>query len=260
MKLALIGGTGIDKLPLQEQRSINVDTPYGPVGMDEGRIGQTKLFFLKRHGLGHAIPPHLVNYRGNIWALKQIGVQKILATGAVGSISRRFKAGDIVLPDQFLDFTKNRIQTFYEGGDLGVLHVDVSEPYCPDLRRSICLAAESMGLRIKDKGVYVCTEGPRFETPAEIKMFRMLGGEFVGMTGVPEVVLARELGICYATIALVTNAAAGISKQPLTHAEVIDTMNMLGETVTDLIIKTCAFVKEEQDCYCRAGGREAGLF
>lgn len=260
MKLALIAGTGMENISLKGRKKISVDTPYGPVEMETGLIGQTELFYLKRHGLGHAIPPHLINYRANIWALKQMGVQKILATGAVGSISPRLQTGDIVLPDQFLDFTKNRILTFFEGGDMGVLHVDVTEPYCPVLRKSICLGAESIGLSINDEGVYVCTEGPRFETPAEIKMFSMLGGEFIGMTGVPEVVLARELGICYATIALVTNVAAGINKQPLTHAEVIDTMNLLGVTVTGLIEKTCAFLNQEQDCFCRAGGSEAGLF
>jgi len=257
---ALIGGTGVERLSLDKVTEITVDTPYGSIPIQTGTIGEVELAFLKRHGAGHAIPPHRINYRGNIWALRELGVKKILATGAVGSISTAHKTGTVVLVDQFLDFTKTRSHTFYEGGEQGVLHVDVSEPYCPDLRKTIRMGAESIGLQIQEGGVYVCTEGPRFETPAEINMFRMLGGHLVGMTGVPEVVLARELGLCYATIALVTNAAAGISEEPLTHAEVMATMNMLGTTVAELIENTCKYLKSEQSCFCFTGNSEAGVF
>lgn len=260
MDYAVIGGTGVNELNLTKQIEVTVETPYGRIPLKTGLINGIELAFLKRHGEGHAIPPHRINYRGNIWALKELGVKKILATGAVGSLSPACEIGQIALVDQFLDFTKMRSQTFYEGGDHGVLHVDLSEPYCPDLRRTILAGAENIGLQIPNGGVYVCTEGPRFETPAEIKMFRTLGGDVVGMTGVPEVVLARELGLCYATIALVTNSAAGISQEPLTHAEVIATMEMLSKTVAKLIESTCKFLKREQSCFCFTGNREAGLF
>lgn len=260
MDVALIGGTGVENLAFDSRTVMEVDTPYGSVTMETGRLGNSDIAFLKRHGEKHNVPPHLINYRGNIWALKQMGVSKILATGAVGSISTDFRIGDIVLVDQFLDFTKNRPQTFFEGGELGVLHIDVTEPYCPALRKRINIGAEKLGLRIKNGGVYVCTEGPRFETPAEIRMYEIMGGHLVGMTGVPEVVLARELGMCYATIALVTNEAAGISNEPLTHAEVIATMNMLGETVARLVENISYSLEMEQSCYCSTGNREAGLF
>ncbi|NLI91401.1 MAG: S-methyl-5'-thioadenosine phosphorylase [Peptococcaceae bacterium] len=260
MDFALIGGTGVENLSLADKTEITVDTPYGSVPLQTGKIGNVEMAFLRRHGSGHTVPPHRINYRGNIWALRELGVRKILATGAVGSISPEFRTGDIVLVDQFLDFTKNRPQTFFEGGEQGVLHVDVSDPYCPELRKNIISGAQTIGLDVKEGGVYVCTEGPRFETPAEIKMYNILGGHLVGMTGVPEVVLARELGLCYATMALVTNEAAGISKQPLTHSEVIATMNMLGATVAKLIESTCRFLKKEQSCYCLTGCTEAGLF
>src|SRR5690606_2867755 len=126
--------------------------------------------------------------------------------------------------DQFLDFTKGREQTFYDGGDNGVVHVDMTDPYCPELRRTLVETGRELGLAIHEQGVYVCTEGPRFETPAEIRAFRMLGGDVVGMTSVPESVLAREAGLCYAAMAMVTNMAAGISESPLTHEEVVDVM------------------------------------
>ncbi|HHV65223.1 MAG TPA: S-methyl-5'-thioadenosine phosphorylase [Peptococcaceae bacterium] len=260
MEWALIGGTGVEKLPLKHSSSLRVDTPYGLISLETGMLGEKSLVFLKRHGEGHSVPPHLINYRGNIWALKKMGVKKILATGAVGSISADFHIGDIVLVDQFLDFTKSRPQTFFEGGEQGVLHVDVSEPYCPILRQRIVQCAENLGLTVKNGGVYVCTEGPRFETPAEIRMYKTLGGQVVGMTGVPEVVLARELGMCYATLALVTNEAAGITQKPLTHSEVIATMNMLGETVAQLIEAIIDNDIEDQGCYCSTGNKEAGMF
>ncbi len=260
MELALIGGTGLQQIRFHHKKTLEIDTPYGLVKLEIADINGMEIAFLKRHGEGHTVPPHLINYRGNIWALKHLGIKRILATGAVGSLCPDFRIGEIALIDQFLDFTKNRAQTFYEGGEQGVLHVDVSEPYCPDLREIIAEAAQNIDLEIKKSGVYVCTEGPRFETPAEIKMFRMLGGELVGMTGVPEVVLARELGMCYATMALVTNAAAGTINQPLTHAEVIDNMNILSEIVAKLVENTCTLLNKEQKCYCTTGNKEAGLF
>lgn len=260
VNFALIGGTGVENLDLINKNAIEVPTPYGSVALETGIIDNVGMVFLKRHGEKHTVPPHLINYRGNIWALKELGVKKILATGAVGSISSDFRIGDIVLVDQFLDFTKSRPQTFFDGGERGVLHVDVSQPYCPDLRNQISIGAKKIGLNIKNNGVYVCTEGPRFETPAEINMYRILGGHLVGMTGVPEVILARELGICYATIALVTNEAAGISKEPLTHAEVIATMNMLGETIAKLVKNISELLDIDQNCYCSTGSSEAGLF
>lgn len=230
--------------------------------MDIGRLGDQSIVFMSRHGKGHTVPPHHVNYRANLWALKELGVRKIIATAAVGSLSSQYKLGDIVLLDQFLDFTKSRPQTFYEGGEQGVLHVDMTEPYCKSLQEVI-LKAGSNGVRtifVKDEATYVCTEGPRFETPAEIKMFQRLGGDLVGMTSVPEVVLAKELGMCYASIGMVTNEAAGIADHPLTHAEVIESMKATGKTVAQLIQETFRILRPEQDCRCCLGNAEVGKF
>lgn len=215
---------------------------------------------MRRHGENHAVPPHLVNYRGMIWALGELGVRRVVATAAVGSLSAGYRLGDLVLLDQFLDFTKNRPQTFYEGGRQGVLHVDMTEPYCRDVQKVILTAAGNLGLVVKNGACYVCTEGPRFETPAEIRMFRSWGAHVVGMTSVPEVILARELGMCYATVAMVTNEAAGIANHPLSHAEVIESMKELEIRVAQLIQATFDLLMPDQKCLCASANAEAGKF
>lgn len=215
---------------------------------------------MSRHGHDHTTPPHLVNYRGNIWALRELGVRKVIATAAVGSLSTKHRLGELVLLDQFLDFTKSRPQTFYEGGKQGVLHVDMTEPYCSSVRQVIIDASEHLGLVVKNGACYVCTEGPRFETPAEIRMFQHLGADLVGMTSVPEVVLARELGMCYASIAMVTNEAAGIADHPLTHAEVMQSIKELEINVAQLIQETFELLTPDQKCLCASANAEVGKF
>ncbi len=215
---------------------------------------------MSRHGRDHATPPHLINYRANIWAVRKLGVRKILATSAVGSLSSDFRIGELVLLDQFLDFTKSRPQTFYEGGQQGVLHVDMTEPYCSAVRQVIIDASERLGFVVRNEACYVCTEGPRFETPAEIRMFQRFGADLVGMTSVPEVVLARELGMCYASIGMVTNEAAGIAAHPLTHAEVMESMKELGGRVAQLIQATFELLTPGQNCLCASANREVGKF
>ena len=198
-------------------------------------MGKT-VIFVARHGKDHTIPPHKINYRANIWGLKKLGVTFIISTTAVGSLNENFKPGHFVLTDQFLDFTKNRITTFYEGGDRPVAHLDVTNPYCPELRDILQKVGTEQGLTIHNGGTYVCTEGPRFETPAEIKMFHMLGGDTVGMTNVPEVNLANEAEMAYATISMITNYAAGISESALTHAEVVEMMGNMAAQLKSLIL------------------------
>jgi len=237
-----------------------VETPYGSVEPVVGKLANRELVFMSRHGRDHATPPHLVNYRANIWALRELGVQKIIATAAVGSLSSNFRLGELVLLDQFLDFTKSRPQTFYEDGEQGVLHVDMTEPYCSAVRQVIIDASEHLGFAVKNGACYVCTEGPRFETPAEIRMFQRLGAELVGMTSVPEVVLARELGMCYASIGMVTNEAAGIATHPLTHAEVMESMKELGVKVAQLIQVTFELWTPAQNCLCASANGEVGKF
>jgi 5'-methylthioadenosine phosphorylase len=244
---------------LEGQKEVLADTPYGQVEVTTGSLDGQEVMFLSRHGRQHVLPPHAVNYRGNIWALRALGARKIIATAAVGSLSPSLLPGDLVLPDQFLDFTKKREGTFYQGGE-GVLHVDMTEPYCPEIRNIILQSASELQLKVQAQGVYVCTEGPRFETPAEIRMFHQWGGDMVGMTGVPEVVLAREGGLCYASIALVTNMAAGIADHPLSHAEVAAMTKSLGKTLAALLGRTLKNLGMERNCSCARAAKEAGKF
>jgi 5'-methylthioadenosine phosphorylase len=257
MKVGIIGGTGFYEAGiLSEEKDVTTPTPYGPVSMTTGDYQGREVVFLARHGARHTVPPHLVNYRANIWALREIGVEKVIATAAVGSLQKDLRPGEIVLIDQFLDFTKSRAQTFFEGNGTGVLHVDVTNPYCPSLREEICRSAGKSQVALHNGGTYVCTEGPRYETPAEIRMFHSLGGDVVGMTSVPEVVLAREAALCYAAITLVTNYAAGISSRPLSHQEVVTAMNQAQGVLRRLILAALANVSESRPCNCSQAASE----
>ena len=260
-KIAIIGGTGVyDPRILSNVQEKEIVTPYGAVQYKTGEYAGKEVAFIPRHGSKHSIPPHLINYRANIWAMKKIGVQNIIATTAVGSLNLAMKPGDFVLIDQFLDFSKNRHNTFYEGGERGVVHVDVTEPYCSTLRNVLLQGATKLHLPVHASGTYVCTEGPRFETPAEIKAYAKLGGDLVGMTNVPEVVLAREAEMCYVTVSMVTNFAAGISPLPLTHHEVLETMKENTEKFKSLIMESIAAIEPDTDCACKHALSEYGGF
>ncbi|WP_042501538.1 S-methyl-5'-thioadenosine phosphorylase [Thermaerobacter marianensis] len=253
MRLAIIGGTGVyDPEILEDVREETVVTPYGRATVRIGTFRGLEVVFLARHGAGHTVPPHKINYRANVYALAALGVKRVIATAAVGSLRQALAPGHFVLVDQFLDFTKNRISTFFEGGEEGVVHIDVTEPYCPEIRARLAEAGKALGLPVTNGGVYVCTEGPRFETPAEIRMFERLGGDLVGMTSVPEVVLAREAGLCYATVAMVTNYAAGMAGQPLTHEEVLEIMAANGANLRRLILEALPRLAAEPACPCAA--------
>lgn len=250
-KVALIGGTGVyNPEILSDVREEVVQNRYGQAKLAVGIYRGKEMVFLARHGATHSVPPHLVNYRANIWALKEMGVERIIATAAVGSLNQDMPPGHFVFMDQFLDFTKSRPVTFFEGGEMGVVHTDMTNPYCPQIRQVLAEAAEGLGIAAYNGGTYVCAEGPRFETPAEIRMYKIMGGDLVGMTSVPEVVLARELGLCYATIAMVTNFAAGISTTELTHQEVLDTMAANGSKLNKLLMRAAEVLPDSRDCRC----------
>lgn len=217
-----MGGSGVTAATvLADRESRTVTTPYGEVRAEVGVLGEAEVVFLARHGRGHRVPPHRVNYRALVRALGDLGVERVVATAAVGALHEDLTTGTAVIIDQFLDFTRGRPATFHDGGAEGVVHVDVTRPYCPQLGDALERAAGEASMPVRRGGTYVCTEGPRFETAAEVRAFRMLGGDVVGMTGVPEVVLARELGLCYATLATVTNPAAGLVPDPVSHEEVL---------------------------------------
>lgn len=249
IRIGIIGGTGVyDPNVLEGIKEELVGTQWGSVKVKTGKYRDKRVAFMARHGEDHSVPPHLVNYRANIAALKTLGVKNIFATAAVGSLNKEMKPGDFVFVDQFLDFTKSRPQTFVEDG---VIHLDMTDPYCPGLRALLVDSAQGLGFSHHRQGTYVCSEGPRFETPAEVRMFAQLGGDLAGMTSVPEVVLAREAGMCYATIAMVTNFGAGISPDRLSHREVLDIMAEKGVNLRRLIMKTVASMDEGRDCLCQ---------
>ena len=247
---AIIGGTGVyDPGLLSAAEPVHVETPYGSVAGTVGTYQGRGVVFLPRHGRNHQIPPHRINYRANIWALRQLGVRQILATTAVGSLDPAVTPGTFLLPNDFIDFTRQRQNTFFDEGQ--VVHVDVTTPYCARLRATLAAAAESLGMALRGQGTYVCTDGPRFESPAEIRFFAHIGGTIVGMTGLPEVVLAREAEICYAAVCLVTNMAAGLAGQPLTHEEVLAQLRTNGDDVKELLFTALALSSPDESCACR---------
>lgn len=226
--VGIIAGTGVtEHFDLGRPRV--VATPYGKAKVYLRPGGEYAV--IPRHGAVHSSPPHGVNYRANIAALEQIGVRQVVATSAVGSMNQSFRVGDMGLVDQFLDFTKRRQTTFFEDS---AVHTDMTNPYSPHLNLEISVAAEKMGVKMSPHLVYVCTEGPRYETAAEIRMYKILGGDVVGMTGVPEVVLANEKRMEYASIVIATNWAAGMQPK-VSHEEVLSVMKRKGKMAKQLI-------------------------
>jgi 5'-methylthioinosine phosphorylase len=210
--LAIVGGSGLSKLGIMEvsQRKV-ARTPYGePSGpLTFGRIRDRDVIFLARHGYGHTIAPHEVNYRANLWALKDAGADTVISVASVGGIRSDCNPGQLLLPHQVIDYTWGRPSTYFEGAGVPVNHIDFTEPYSPVLRKALLKAAAAAGEKISDGGVYAATQGPRLETAAEINRLERDGADLVGMTGMPEAVLAREISLEYATIAVVANYAAG---------------------------------------------------
>jgi 5'-methylthioadenosine phosphorylase len=246
-KIAIIGGTGFEKL-LENARRLRLGTPYGiSPPLHIGKICGKNVVFLPRHGSDHSVPPHKINYRANIYALYELGVHRILATNSVGAINLNFKPSDIVVPHDFVDFTKRRSTTFYDKAP--VTHIDVSQPYCLEIRKLLIETAKKLGFHVWDKAVLVCTEGPRYETLAEIKMFRRLGCDVVGMTGIPESVLARELEMCYASICYVSNMAAGMQKR-LTALDVSKISKSVLPKIEQILIETIRILPSERNCPC----------
>lgn len=222
-KLAIIGGTGLTSINDLEITNREVmTTPYGePSGpLVHGELYGQQVMFLPRHGSGHNIPPHKVNYRANIWALKDAGAEKIIAVNAVGAIQHDMVPGSLVIPDQIIDYTWSRINTFFEEGLSHVVHIDFTEPYCESLRQVLISSAEQAGLAIFKQGTYAATQGPRLETTAEINRLEKDGCDLVGMTGMPEAALARELELCYGCIAVVANMGAGRGEGEITMEEI----------------------------------------
>ncbi|OQX06018.1 MAG: methylthioadenosine phosphorylase [Thiothrix lacustris] len=229
IEFAVIGGTGLTEIEGLEviHREV-VHTPYGePSGpVTHGVIAGKQIAFLARHGYTHNIPPHRVNYRANLWALKSLGVKKIVAIAAVGGITPEMQPMRLVIPDQIVDYTHGRAHTFFEDGLVDVTHIDFSWPYCAEMRHALLAAAASAQLDVVARGTYAATQGPRLETAAEIIRLERDGCDLVGMTAMPEAALARELELCYATCAVVANWAAGKDSEAITMDDI--QQNLLG--------------------------------
>jgi 5'-methylthioadenosine phosphorylase len=250
-EIGIIGGTGLyDPQLLKTVKEVTVDTPYGApsdaitIGELEGR----NVAFLPRHGKKHTIRPTDVNSRANIFALKKLGVQRILAPSAVGSLKENYKPGDVVFVDQFIDRTTKREQSFYTGNK--VCHISVAEPMCPEIRQTLIAIAKDAGIRAHATGTYVCIEGPRFSTKAESKLFRSWDADIIGMTLVPECVLAREAEICYASISTVTDYDVW-KNHPVCADEVVATMKASVEKVKRIILEAAACMPKERGCECK---------
>lgn len=249
-EIGIIGGTGVyDPGLLEDAKSIKVYTPYGEpsdyvtIGVFKGR----KVAFLPRHGKGHRIPPHKINYRANIWAFKELGVTRIVAPSAVGSLKEEMKPGHAVIPDQFIDRTRSRPSTFYEGGF--VCHVSTADPFCHELRKLAIASARKLKIDVHDYGTYVCIEGPRFSTRAESKMFRQWGAHIIGMTLVPEVVLAREAEMCYVNIATVTDYDVW-ADEPVSADEVVETLRKNVYKTKKMLESIIPEVPKKRSCTC----------
>lgn len=237
-QLAIIGGTGLTQLSaLTILKHEKLDTPYGAPSADFliGRLNDTDVVFLARHGNPHTIAPHKINYRANIWGLKQLGVEQIIAVAAVGGITAEMAPAHIAIPDQIIDYSYGRLHTFYE--DEAVTHIDFTNPYSQELRARLISAADKAGISITPTGTYGCTQGPRLETSAEILRMERDGCDLVGMTGMPEAALAKELGIDYAAISVVANWAAGKSEGEITMEEIERHLHK-GMANTAAILKT----------------------
>ena len=256
-EIGIFGGTGIyDSGLLKEPKEITIDTPYGKPSdsITIGEFNGRKIAFLPRHGKKHTIPPHLINYRANIWAFKELGVKRIIAPSAVGSLKEEFEPGNLALPSQFIDFTKSRQGTFSEDGR--VIHISVADPFCPELQKVILNVTKIQGIKIHQDCTYVCIEGPRFSTKAESRFFRTTGADIIGMTLVPECQLAREAQICYVSLSTVTDYDVWAEK-PVTAKEVMETLAKNVEMTKKLLTFVIDQIPEIKSCSCEKALEEA---
>lgn len=251
-EIGVFGGSGFYQL-LEGVESRVIDTPYGAPSdrVAIGEIGGRKVAFIARHGAGHVYPPHSINYKANLWAMKELGVTRILAPTAVGSLQAHIKPGDFVVCDQFVDRTSGRKDTYYDGPV--AVHVSTADPYCPELREVAIKSAQDLGITVHPQGTVVVIQGPRFSTKAESRWFTSMGWDVINMTQYPEVTLARELEICYVNISLITDYDAGLvggEIEPVTADEVTRVFADNNRRVRDLIFKMIPDISVDRHCSC----------
>jgi 5'-methylthioadenosine phosphorylase len=248
--IGVIGGSGLYEF-LSPADEVTVETPFGPPSdrIVIGEVAGRKVAFLPRHGRDHQFPPHRIPYRANLWALRSLGVRQVLAPSAVGSLTSSYGPGTLAIPDQLVDRTKGRAQTFYDEG--GAVHVPFADPYCPRGRATAISAARASGWVPAGSGTLVVIDGPRFSSRAESRWYAAQGWTLIGMTGSPEAALARELALCYTTIALVTDTDAGVEEgEGVTHAEVFRVFAENISRLRGLLMQTIEELPAERDCPC----------
>ena len=257
VEIGIFGGTGIyDSGLLKNAQEVEIETPYGKPSdtITIGEFNGRKIAFLPRHGKKHTIPPHMINFKANIWAFKELGVTRIIAPSAVGSLKEEFEPGHFALPSHFLDFTKSRDGSFSEEGR--VIHISVAEPFCPELQSSILKVIDKQNLKIHKNCTYVCIEGPRFSSKAESKFYRSTGADIIGMTLVPECQLAREAQMCYASISTVTDYDVWAEK-PVTAKEVLETLSKNVEKTKKMLTVLINEIPQSRSCVCEKALLEA---
>jgi 5'-methylthioadenosine phosphorylase len=257
VEIGIFGGTGIyDSGLLENTQEVDIETPYGKPSdtITVGEFNGRKIAFLPRHGKKHTIPPHMINFKANIWAFKELGVTRIIAPSAVGSLKEELEPGHFALPSQFLDFTKSRDGSFSEEGR--VIHISVAEPFCPELQSSILKVVDKQNLKIHKDCTYVCIEGPRFSSKAESKFYRSTGADIIGMTLVPECQLAREAQICYASISTVTDYDVWAEK-PVTAKQVLETLSKNVEKTKKILTELMDTIPKTRSCSCAKALEEA---
>ena len=260
-EVGIFGGSGFYSF-LDDVQEVLVDTPYGspsaPVSV--GTISGHSVAFLPRHGLKHQFPPHKINYRANVWALKELGVTRIIGPCAAGSLKAEVKPGEFVVCDQLVDHTMGRREdTFYEGPV--TTHISYADPYCPELRELAISTAKETGISVHEKGTVVAVPGPRFSTRAESKWFQDAGWEVINMTQYPEAYLARELEICYANVSLITDYDVGVAgeSEPVSHEEVIRVFNENNAKLRDLLFGVVPRIPTERNCICSTALQGASM-
>lgn len=253
MSLAIIGGTGIDEMKeFVSEQAVSVSTRFGSADIIRGEYNGKSLFFVPRHGLDHSIPPSRINYRAQIAALKKLGVEHVIGICAVGSLSKDLQPGSFAILRDFIDLTKHREDTFFNIPGEPVVHTDFTCPYCPNITDALAQSCADASNSYKANAIYVGVEGPRYETPAEIKLYGSWGANVIGMTNLPEAVLAREAGLCYGVICVVTNFAAGISAAPLSHDEVRNTVASASDALIEVLHNSLERIVNNGGCTCRS--------
>ena len=259
-EIGVFGGSGFYSL-LSQAREFAVNTPYGAPSdrVTIGDIGGRRVAFLPRHGRFHQYPPHSINYRANVWAMKELGVSRIIAPGACGSLQADCEPGCFVVCDQFVDRTTGRKDTFYDGP--AVVHISSADPYCPEMRVVAIRAAKDLGVRYHPEGTMVIIQGPRFSSKAESRWFSSLGWKVINMTGYPEAILAKELGMCYLNVSLLTDYDAGLAGNvdvaAVTQDEVVRVFSEHNQILKDLIKKIIGALPNDRGCSCEENLRRA---